>query len=244
MKRHIVMGPGTKILRLGGKPSGAVLWLLIVQVGLFIAYAFADGPKWVDQGLAASAKQALGHFHFWQPLTALWIHVPDGVHPGVGIQNLLFDGVVLWLFGSALQRWWGSRRFFTFWVVTGVVGLVAGVLFGMLQPNTCLSGSLGSTAAMLVAVSFIFPHHLLQFTARGVLPLKARVISLVMAGILVVGSLAATRFLEVPVELFGAAAGLLFVFNPKRLLAEARVKRAKKKLGVIDGGKKGNKYVN
>lgn len=243
MKRHIVVGPETKILRLGGKPTKAVLWLLMVQVGLFLAYAFADGPKWVSEGLAASARQVLGHFYFWQPLTALWIHVPDGVHPGVGIQNLLFDGVVLWLFGSALQRWWGSRRFFFFWVVTGVVGLLAGVLFGMAQPNTDLSGSMGSTAAMLVAVSFIFPHHLLQFTARGVLPIKARVICLVLASILLVGSLAAARFLEVPVELFGAAVGLLFIFNPKRMLAEARVKRAKKKLGIIDGGKKGG-FVN
>ncbi len=243
MKRQIVLGPGTKILRLGGKPTGAVLWLLVAQVGLFIAYAFADGPQWVSDGLAASAKQTLAHFHFWQPLTAIWIHVPDGVHPGIGIQNLLFDAVVLWLFGMALQRWWGSKRFFLFFAVTGVVGMVAGVLFGMLQPACYLSGSMGATAAMLVATNFIFPAHMLQVTARGVLPLKARVISLVLAGILLVGSLAATRWLEVPVELFGAAAGLLFIFNPRRMLAEARVRRAKKKLGVIDGGKKGD-FVN
>ena len=243
MKRHIVIGPGTKILRLGGKPTGVVLWLLVAQVGLFVAYAFADGPAWVSQGLAASAGQALAHFHFWQPLTALWIHVPNGVHPGIGIQNLLFDAVILWLFGMAMQRWWGGRRFFIFFVVTGVVGLLAGVLFGMLQPGYVLSGSLGSSAGMLVAVSFIFPAHLLQFTARGVLPLKARVISLVLAGILLVGSLMSARFLEVPVEIFGAAAGLLFVFNPRRMLAEAKVKRAKKKLGVIDGGKKDG-FVN
>lgn len=243
MKRHIVVGPGTKILRLGGKPSGAVLWLLVAQIGLFVAYAFADGPQWVSDGMAASAKQTLGMFHLWQPLTALWIHVPDGVHPGIGIQNVLFDAVVLWLFGMALQRWWGARRFLAFWIVTGVVGLLFGVLFGMLQPAWYLSGALGSTAATLVAVSFIFPGHMLQVTAKSVLPLKGRVVALVLAGILLVGSLAATRWLEVPVALFGAAAGLLFVFNPRRLWAEAKLRQAKKKLGVIDGGKKGD-FVN
>ena len=244
MKRHIVIGPNTRLLLLGGRPNGVVLWLLVALIGLFVVYAFADGPAWVSLGLAASSKQTLGHFHFWQPLTAIWIHVPNGVHKGIGFQNLIFDAVILWLFGSALARWWGAKRFLAFFVVTATAGMIAGVLFGMLQPSYVLSGSLGATAAMLLATSFIFPRHLLQFTRKSALPVKARIISLVLVGILLLGTLASRRWLELPVELFGAAAGLLFVFNPMRLLAEHRLRRAKKKLGVIDGGKKGGGFVN
>ena len=248
MKRQIVLEPGTKLLRLGGRPPTVVLWLLVEQIAAFVAYAFADGPAWVSQWLGSSGGQVVGKYYLWQPLTALWLHLPSGVQPGLGIQNLLFDTVTLWLFGAALERWWGSRRFLLFWVVTGGAGLVVGTLFGALQPAWVLSGSMGAAAAMMVAIALIFPMHLLQVSAKGVLPLKARVVALVLAGIMLLGSLISARFLEVAVQLTGAAVALLFVLNPRRILAEARVKQAKKKFGVIEGGKKkrggGKDWVN
>lgn len=235
-KRYVTVGPGTRIARLGGRPPRATQVLLILQVGLFIAYAFADGPKWVAAYLGASAAQTLGLFQLWQPLTALWIHLSSG--------GLLFNALSLWIFGSALERWWGSRRFVLFWVVTGAVGLFMGVLVGMVQPQAVLSGSGGAAAAMLVATAVIFADHLTYFF--GLLNLKLKHLAPILLGFAVIGDVLAGAYLNIAVLAGGAGAALLFLFRPRRLIGQARVRRAKRKLNVIEGGRKKDekKYLN
>jgi membrane associated rhomboid family serine protease len=236
MKRQIIVGPNTPIVRLGGRPPRVVQWLLVEQVGLFLAYAFADGPAWVRQLLAASGGGTLARLQVYQPLTALWIHL--------GTQALLFNALVLWLFGSALERWWGGRRFLTFWIVTGVVGLCVGVPFGLLAPERALAGSAGARMAMLLATARIFPRHLVSL--YRLLPFKAGVACLLLGAILLLGDLMSGRYLELAVQLGGAAVALLFLFPPGRQLGQWRVRRAKRKFGVLEGGrgKKGKRYLN
>ena len=59
MKRHIVIGPDTKLVNIGGRPPPAVLVLLIVQLGLLLAWAFADGPAWINKHIALSGGDAM-----------------------------------------------------------------------------------------------------------------------------------------------------------------------------------------
>lgn len=234
MKRQIIIGPDTRIVKLGGRPPRVVTWLLVQQVGFFLVYAFADGPAWVALYLAASAEQTLGLLQVWQPLSAVWIHL--------FARDLLFNALCLWLFGAALERWWGSRRFFIFWVVTGVVGLVVGVLFGMLLPAARLAGSSGAALAMVLACSFIFPRHLVSL--YQVIPVRARLLCLLLASFLVVGNIFSQAFLTVAVQLGGAAVSLLFIFPLGRSWGALRLRRAKKKFGVVEGGKKDKRYLN
>jgi membrane associated rhomboid family serine protease len=234
-RRYIEIRPDTKIVNLGGRPPKIVLSLLVAQVGLFLIYAFADGPPWVAEHLAASADRSLLHLQLYQPLTALVIHL--------GTRGLLFNALSLWIFGSALERYWGPWRFLLFFVVTGAVGLLVGVFFGLLKPQVALYGSGGATLAMTLAVALIFPAHMIFFF--GLLPIKARLFGLVLAGFLLLGNLLGSHFLEAAVEAGGALCALPFVFPPNQLLGRLRVRRAKRKLKVVEGGKRDDKrYLN
>jgi membrane associated rhomboid family serine protease len=235
VKRYIELRPDTKIARLGGRPPRVVLTLLIICGGGFLAYAFAEGPAWVPLYLAASAETTLHRLQLYQPFTAVFVQLDA--------RGLLFNMLSLWVFGSALERWWGSRRFLLFWLASGIAGLWIGVWFGLLQPKVILHGPGGTTLAMMVATAVIFSEHLVFFF--GLIPIKAKIFSLALAGFILVGNLLGTYFLECAVELGGVAVGLLFLFPPRRWLAERHVKRAKRKLGVIEGGKKDEpKYWN
>jgi len=236
VRRQIVIGPDTKIARAGGRPPRVVAVLLVEQIGLFIAWAFADAPAWVAMHLAASAAQCLGRHELWQPFTALWVHL--------GARSLLLNALTLWIFGSALERWWGGRRFLLFWIVTGVMGLAAGVAAGLADPQTVVAGSAGSATAMMVAFAFIYPEHLVFF--YGVMPIKAKHMVLALLGFVLIGSLLSRTFIELAVQLVGGAAALLFLFRPQRT-ASARVadrhasEEARRKLRVIQGGKREKK---
>ena len=219
MKRQIILQPGDKLLHLGQRPPRVVKWLLVEQVAALLVYAFADGPAWVRELLAASGGSTLARLQLYQPFTAPWLHLSS--------RELIFNALLLWLVGSALERWWGGRRFLLFWVATAVLGIWAGVGVGLLQPAVLLSGSSGATAAILVAAAVIFPRHLL-FIHKGVLPLRARAAMLGMAGFLVIGNLVAGAYLVVAVQVGGGVAAVLFLL---------RRTRSRRKFGVIEGGK-------
>lgn len=235
MRRRIVVDPRTPIVRLGGRPPKTTLILLVVQLGLFLVYAFADGPAWVGSELAASGAQTLGAHKLWQPLTALWLHL--------GTRGLLLDLLALWIFGSALERWWGRRRLLLFFVVTAAVGLIGGTLVGIAAPGVLLAGSGGAAIAMMVATAVIFPRHLVHLHA--LVPLRARIFSLLIGAFVLVGTAIARQWLDLVVQLCGGLCALGFIVSPRDLLGRWRVARAKKKFKVIDGKRdKGPRYLN
>jgi membrane associated rhomboid family serine protease len=226
VKRHIVIGPDTKLVNIGGRPPPAVLVLLIVQLGLLLAWAFADGPAWINKHIALSASEFFGHRKYWQPLTALWISLEG---------RAIIDLLTLWLFGSALERFWGSRRFVVFFVVTGSAALLAAAFVGLLQPTRLIAGSAGAASAMLAAFAFTFPNHLIFF--YGVLPLKAKLLAPLLLGFVLLGSVLGANYVEGALLLAGAAAALPFLLR-RGTPRPPRRSRPSSKLQVIEGGKK------
>ena len=51
-------------------------------------------------------------FHWWQPVTHMFMHG--------GFWHLLFNMYTLYLFGSVLERVWGTKKFLIFYFVTGI----------------------------------------------------------------------------------------------------------------------------
>lgn len=51
-------------------------------------------------------------FHWWQPLTHMFMHG--------GFFHILFNMYTLWIFGSVLERVWGAKKFLIFYFVTGL----------------------------------------------------------------------------------------------------------------------------
>ncbi|MCB9554893.1 MAG: rhomboid family intramembrane serine protease [Deltaproteobacteria bacterium] len=235
MRRQIVLPPDAKIVRLGGRPSRLMWTLLVVQSAIFLLFVFADGPVWIAENLALSAARALGLFQLYQPLTAPWVHVE--------VRPILVNLATLWFAGSALERWWGARRFFIFYYSCAVGGMLLAMFVGMAWPTLIVSGTAGATSALLLGLAMIFPQHMVYF--YGIFPMRAKWLGALLLVFIAVGSIFGRSYLQVALQLGGALTALLFLLSPRRWWAQRKVARAKRRFRVIDGrSQDGPTYLN
>jgi len=92
----------------------------------------------------------------WQPVTYLFLHG--------GLWHLLFNMLFLWMFGVDIERSWGSRRFYTYFFLTGIGAAVITVLvklalgaMGVPPSPIPTIGASGAIYAVLVAAAVMFP---------------------------------------------------------------------------------------
>src|SRR5262245_19357389 len=93
-------------------PTG-VKWLLISNVAIFLIWYVGGSALRAHFRLLALAPVAVfQHFALWQLFTYLFLHG--------GTLHLLFNMFTLWMFGSPLERDWGTRRFLKYYFICGV----------------------------------------------------------------------------------------------------------------------------
>ncbi|MFN0246760.1 MAG: rhomboid family intramembrane serine protease [Kofleriaceae bacterium] len=154
--------------------------------------------------------------------------------------SLLFLGLVMWMFVPTLERFWGTARFYRFVVVTSVVGTTCGTLVGWaLGSNVLIAGLSPFLYASFVAFGMVYAKQPVQFF--GVLPLTGRQL---MYGILAFVTLyvvlqqawaEGASFAGAMV----AAALMVSKFSPGLLWKKWRIRRARAKLTVMQGGQGG-----
>lgn len=87
--------------------------------------------------------------------------------------SLLFQGVMLWMFVPALEKWVGTGRFLRFAVYTAVAGTVAGTLVGLATNGAvAITGLDPFIYASIIAFGIIYAKQPVQFF--GVLPMTGR----------------------------------------------------------------------
>ena len=82
--------------------------LLIINVAVFVAQQVV--PELTEWGSLHYWSSAAFRPH--QIVTMMFLHG--------GITHILFNMLVLWMFGSQLEYFWGSKRFFNFYMVCGI----------------------------------------------------------------------------------------------------------------------------
>ncbi len=144
-----------------------------------VSYSFGPGPVptaikaliWANvlffalAWLAPSIVYYLGlrpidvflHFRIWQPLTYMFLHA--------GLLHILFNMLALWMFGTELERMWGTRFFLKYYFVTGLGAAAATMLLSLL-PFTfgahlyyaLTIGASGAIFGLLLAYGMYFPN--------------------------------------------------------------------------------------
>lgn len=80
-------------------------------------------------------------FHFWQPVTHMFMHG--------GFGHLFFNMYSLFIFGSVLERVWGTKKFLVFYFVTGLGAALVHTGVEWIQMQSLISKAAeGSSAAM------------------------------------------------------------------------------------------------
>ena len=80
-------------------------------------------------------------FHWWQPVTHMFLHG--------GFGHLFFNMYALFIFGSVLERVWGVKKFLLFYFVTGIGAAAVHIGVQWIQMQAYINAAAeGSTAAM------------------------------------------------------------------------------------------------
>jgi membrane associated rhomboid family serine protease len=204
----------------------AVKWLLLANAIVFVIELVVGrldgGLEFLLDELAVSYDGVLGRARLWQPLTYMFLHDP------MGITHILWNMLMLWMFGSPLEGFWGARRLLRFYLLTGFLAAVAILLVAAVFPSQRPAPTLGASGAlyaMLVAFGFNFPDVVIYLF--GLFPIKGKHLVLLFIGL---GLLQALTLGASNVSLAahggGMLAGLLLVtgaWRPGRLLSYLRL---------------------
>jgi membrane associated rhomboid family serine protease len=136
-----------------GPLSQSLKALIGVNVVLFLAQAAIPG---LTRALGLWPAAVVGELQVWRPATYMFLHG--------GVFHLLFNMLVLWMFGTELERIWGTRGFLKFYFVTGVGAGVLTVLFSILPIDiageirqSLVIGASGAIYGLLLAYGLYFP---------------------------------------------------------------------------------------
>ena len=118
--------------------ANVVMFLLTQMAGPAIIQWFALWP--LGSGL----------FMPWQPASYAFLHA--------GLTHLMFNMFGLWMFGSELERVWGSRRLAVFFGVSVLAAAAAQLVVGMLSQSMAPTiGASGGLFGLLAGFAIVFP---------------------------------------------------------------------------------------
>ena len=147
--------------------------------------------------------QILFHFAGWMPLERILGVVPRDVvargrvwqigtymflHDPRQILHILLNMLVLWMFGSDLERHWGGKAFLRYYLVCGLGGGVFATLMGWLpsdeMPATASTiGASGAIFGVIVAFGTVFADRTVLFMM--LFPMRARTMAMILFGLTV-----------------------------------------------------------
>ena len=169
----------------------------------------------------------------WTPLTYTFLN-PEPV-------QLLFALLGLWLLGASLEQAWGTRRFVTFYFITGAAGALATAAIALFAPSVRVHAYYGNWASLeglIAAFAVLMPDariflYFVPVQARWMLPISAGITVLFML---------MTGWQPYLPQLFGLGAGAIFAGGsaPGGLFLRARVwwidrRLRRSKLRVVRG---------
>jgi len=147
---------------------------------------------------------AIGKLWLWQFVTYMFLHSVSSPW------HIIFNMLVLWMFGSEVERAMGTRKFLTMYFTAGIF---AGIFCCLFTPDNPIIGASGAIFAVEVAFAMFFPNTTIIFF---VFPIKAKYLVMAFVGISVLGCLKPGNISHVA-HLGGIIYGFLFVRYEPRL---------------------------
>ena len=160
-----------------GGISPAVRTLIVANVVMFVLQLIVE-PITLRLGLQPSAV-----FHqlaLWQLVTYMFLHG--------GLSHIIFNMLALWMFGTELERTWGTRFFVKYYLITGIGAALTCLLlsispfsFAPAMYNSVTIGASGAIYGLLIAYGMYFPTRTIYYI---IFPIPARYF-VMLAGLLV-----------------------------------------------------------
>lgn len=159
-----------------GAVTPAVKVLLVSNLVLFVLNVIVGDVMTLRLGLSPQA--VLEHFSVWQPFTYMFLHSTSGVG------HILINMLSLWMFGSELERTWGTRFFTKYYFITGVGAAITTLLLSLVVNDVYYSVTVGASGAiygLLLGYGMYFPNR--PIYVYFVFPIPARIFVLIVGAI-------------------------------------------------------------
>lgn len=212
-----------------GPLSPAVKALIIANVTMFVVMPFVPSVA----AYLPLVRADVMHGRVWELVTYMFLHGTVG--------HIFFNMLALWMFGTELERMWGTPFFVRYYFATGIAAGISTIVFST-APTI---GASGAIYGLLLAYGLTFPNRPLLLFLVFPVPAKYAVmifgaIELFLSASDMGGSVAHVAHLG------GLAAGYLLLRGRRfRPMEEVRyrylrwkMERARKKFGVYSGGRK------
>ena len=128
-------------------------------------------------------------FHFWQPITYMFLHA--------NLSHIFFNMFAVWMFAPVIEQEWGARRFALYYLVCGLgAALVQEVVWSLMLANMSASygaaalsqyayylntiGASGAVFGILFAFGWLYPDVPMYILFVPV-PIRARVFIIIYA---------------------------------------------------------------
>jgi membrane associated rhomboid family serine protease len=110
-------------------PQGTLALMIATGVASVVAMASAGafGTGGLARLLLFSPSSVLDEWRIWTPFTYLFVTFSP-------LSLLLYETFGLWMFGGALERLWGTRRFLYYFFATGTGAALLATLVGAFAP--------------------------------------------------------------------------------------------------------------
>jgi membrane associated rhomboid family serine protease len=172
---------------LGGGLTPAVKYLLIANVAcFFLQHLFQHlGITFLDKSVvmwfALVPDWVIHKFAVWQLVTYAFLHGD--------VWHILFNMLMLWVFGVELERFWGTKEFTRYYFIcaigAGLVHLLVSV-FITEKETVSVIGASGAVFGLLTAFGVLFPNRIITFLVFLIFPVNIKAKYLVMISGLIV----------------------------------------------------------
>ena len=129
----------------------AVKLLIIANVVMFLLNLIVP---LMTLRLGLQPQAVFEQWALWQPVTYMFLHDIGGVG------NILINMLSLWMFGTELERTWGTRFFTKYYFVTGIGAAVARLIASLFMDSiyyTVTVGASGAIYGLLLGYGMYFP---------------------------------------------------------------------------------------
>jgi membrane associated rhomboid family serine protease len=157
-------GGRTRVVFGGGSLTPGIKALIVGCTALFLVQ-FIEPSSLVEHLFGLSAQGVFERFWIWQPLSYLFLHSTSS------ILHLVFNMLMLWMFGTELEARWGTSAFLRYYFIAGVgagltsllVDVVAAWFGGGPLPDIPTIGASGAIYGLLAAQAILFPERRILF---------------------------------------------------------------------------------
>ena len=164
----------------GGPATRTVKTLIIANVGVYLLEIVFHlfGSNYIDLHLGLVPILVTQGLMVWQFGTYMFLHGSPF--------HIFFNMLTLYMFGNELERYWGTRRFCSYYLITGVGAGVCSWLVAM-HSWSVIIGASGAIYGLLLAYGLTYPNRIVYL--NFLLPIKVKWLVLIMGAFAFLSSL-------------------------------------------------------